>query len=385
MSLRDRIHRGDRAVATREMTLFKTYGVSRNPFPAASQPFGHPHLETKVDDEIVESIQDFENTHNTQVLVIEGTQGVGKTNLLNYYQDELEDVYQNDKTFYIIRYYPDPEPSFDSIIRRVLQELGEQHLEGIANALKKKTERDQSAVVDIAKNHEVRLVLHSLKRAATHNKESLGEISALAMEWFLGLRVLKLHREELGIRFRLDTVESKTQALRDLIYVGVELGVLKGIFLLLDELEKQDYSLTKTPVLRYLLAIRALIDALPTHLFLMLALTLEARRRYFNMLPAIAGRLKNTHTLSPLEKVSDGVALYDLYLEHASQSARTKTNFARITSRNEQIFNRSELKNIFHSLSEESAERGIKGVTHRDFLDELHKQTQEAFNNLLAS
>ena len=39
--------------------------------------------------------------------------------------------------------------------------------------------------------------------------------------------------------YRLDTVESRTQALRDIVYVSERLGLLKGILLLLDELEKQ--------------------------------------------------------------------------------------------------------------------------------------------------
>ena len=124
MSLKDRIRRRETSGPDFRKILFNKFGVLENPFPSAGQPLGHPHLETNIDAKIDSAIQEFEDSHKTQVLVIEGTQGVGKTNLLNYYQIELEGVYQEDKTFYIIRYYPDPEPSFDAIIRRVFQEMG---------------------------------------------------------------------------------------------------------------------------------------------------------------------------------------------------------------------------------------------------------------------
>jgi hypothetical protein len=365
--------------------LFAKYGVLENPFPAAGQPFGHPHLETTVDLKIVDCIQEFEDDHKTQVLVIEGTQGVGKTNLLNYYQNELEDLYQADETFYIIRYYPDPEPSFDAILRKIFQELGGDHLEIVAQKLSELNSRDGSNIIDTAKSHEIRMVLHSLRRSVRDGDDKVKEVSEAAMEWLLGVRLLKKHKQALGVNFRLDTIESKTQALRDLVLVSIKLETIQGIFLLLDELEKQDYSLSKTPIIRYLSAIRALIDALPSHLFMMMALTPEARRRYFTMLPAIAGRLQNVYTLSPLRSFKEAVSLYNLYLKEARWKAELNKDFKNITQAFEDIFLTEEIKRIFSEQFRKSAERGIQGVTHRDFLNELHGSTQTLFKELLSS
>ncbi|KHD06280.1 hypothetical protein PN36_32365 [Candidatus Thiomargarita nelsonii] len=381
MSLRERIQRSKTTHTQRQRVLFEKYGLLENPFPAAGQPFGHPHLATDIDENIENCIDEFENgTQKTQVLVIEGTQGVGKTNLLNYYQRELADLYQDDKTFYIIRYYPDPEPSFDAIIRKIFQELEENHLVKIAHKLRDSTKR--LAIIDIAKGHEMRLVLHSLWQAAEKGEAHLKQVSVLAMEWLLGLRLLKQHKETLGVRFRLDTVESKTQALRDIIYVSVELGILRGIFLLLDELEKQHDSLSKTPAIRYLSAIRALIDALPTHLFLMLALTLEARRRYFTMLPAMAGRLQNVNTLNPIEKANQALELYQLYLENARIKAKTDKRTWEWKCGNYHLFSEHDISLRFQALSARSANIGIKGIIHRDFLNELHESTQAKFREI---
>ncbi len=253
---------------------------------------------------------------------MEGTQGIGKTNLLNYYQEELQDLYREDATFYIIRYYPDPEPTFDAIVRRVFQELSHTHLITIGKSLADLPDEEAEEVLELARSHEVRIVLTKLREQAENDDAELSDVAEVAMEWFVGLRVLNRHRDTLGIHFRLDTVESKTQALRDVVFVSERLNLLKGIFLLLDELEKQDYSLTKTPVLRYLSAIRALIDALPRRLFLMLALTSDARLRYFGMLPAIASRLQNRITLTPLRKKEEAISLARFYEDHARERAK---------------------------------------------------------------
>lgn len=216
MSLRDRLRKRS---ADHTVRWYEQYGVRTNPFPASGQASGHPRLEDDIDDEVANRVAQFEQEgHPSQILVVEGTQGVGKTNLLNYYEEEFRDYYGQD-AFYIIRYYPDPEPSFDAIIRRIFQSLDERHLERVGKRLagREPTERDR--IKDEARSHDVRLVLNSLENAAK-NPETLKECGQLALEWLLGLRVLKRHRESLGVNFRLDTVESRTQALRDVIYVS---------------------------------------------------------------------------------------------------------------------------------------------------------------------
>ena len=82
MSLRERMQRTDSEA--RQRTLYRKYGVIDNPFPSAGQPSGHPRLEDAIDDKVVDRFQQFEEGgHASQVITIEGTQGVGKTNLLN--------------------------------------------------------------------------------------------------------------------------------------------------------------------------------------------------------------------------------------------------------------------------------------------------------------
>jgi hypothetical protein len=377
MSLRDKLQREAPAGADPRKSLYERFGVLENPFPAAGQPTGHPRQDdSEADEKVVEAIKQFEREHTTQVLVIEGTQGIGKTNLLNYYQEELQALYAEDSTFYIIRYYPDPEPTFDAIVRRVFQELNAAHLILIAKALADAEEQEADEVLELARSHEVRIVLRKLQIAASNGADDLPVVAGVAMEWFVGLRLLNKHRDTLGVQFRLDTVESKTQALRDIVFVSERLELLKGIFLLLDELEKQDYSLSKTPVLRYLSAIRALIDALPRRLFLMLALTSEARRRYFAMLPAIASRLQNRITLEPLQSEDEAKELASFYLGKAKERAKRAPEAEGWKPGKEQLISDREVSEIFDLALEQSAERGIEGVIHRDFLNSIRNAVE---------
>ena len=371
MSLRERMRRTD--ARSWERGRYEKYGVIDNPFPAAGQPSGHPRMEDEIDDEMEHRVRRFEtDDHASQVLVVEGIQGVGKTNLLNYYEQQFREYYREDETFYIIRYYPDPEPSFDSVLRKIFQSLDRSHFEKIGTALADRDDGTRDEAKEVARSHEVRIVLNSLERAG-RDGEALRECARLALEWFVGLRILKRHREVLGVSFRLDTVESRTQALRDIVYVSERLGLLKGILLLLDELEKQDYSLSKTPVLRFLSAIRALIDALPRCLFLVLAMTGQARRRYFAMLPALEGRLQDTMTLQPI-KDPDGVRrLYEFYTDHARRSARLNETVEGRTQGAVNLFEEVDLRDIFADLRDRSEKRGVEGVTQRDLLHHLHE------------
>ena len=379
MSLRDRLQRDKPKKTDPRRALYEKFGVLDNPFPAAGQPTGHPRLDTgEADDKIAAAIKQFERDYATQVLMVLGTQGVGKTNLLNYYQEELLELYREDNTFYIIRYYPDPEPTFDAIVRRVFQELNARHLIALGNALKELNRKELEETLEMARSHELRIVLNKLQAAAKDGDKKLEEVAEVALEWLLGLRLLNRHRDTLGVQFRLDTVESKTQALRDIVFVSERLDLLKGIFLLLDELEKQDYSLSKTPVLRYLSAIRALIDALPHRLFLMLALTEEARRRYFLMLPAIASRLQNRIVLVPLRDIEEATELADFYVGHAKKRARQVVDGEDSSWKagQEKLITSDVISRIFQKAVRESADRGIEGVIHRDFLNRLRNEVE---------
>ena len=375
MSLRERMGRAPQTNGA--ANHFETYGVEGNPFPAAGQPSGHPRMEDKFDDEFEQRVREFESAERpSQIVLVEGTQGVGKTNLLNYYEQQFREFYEGDEAFYIIRYYPDPEPSFDSVVRRIFQGLDHEHFERIGRALAAASAETRDDAKEVARNHDVRIVLNSLERAGAES-EKLSECARLALEWFGGLRLLKKHRDGLGVDYRLDTVESRTQALRDVVYVSERLGLLKGILLLLDELEKQDYSLSKTPVLRFLSAIRALIDALPRNLFLVLAMTPQARLRYFAMMPALAGRLQDILELSPIEEFERAKALCSFYIERARESARASDSVRGKVQGSRTIFDDEELRELFEEVIERSSERGTEGITPRDFLHRLHEKWSE--------
>ena len=358
MSLRDRLRESRNARPNDR--LYSRFGVLENPFPAANQTTGNPHFLLPVDDEAEQSIIVFLDTGRSQVMVIEGTQGVGKTNFLNYWEEEIRDAWREMDGYYVVRYLADPEASFEGTTRRIFEELGTEHLGKLAEAL-----RSDKSPIEEARSHDMRTALRRLTKG-----EDGDEVGKSMMDWLLGHRLLKVHRLSLGVQFRLDTVESKTAALRDLVQVSSEAGVLKGIFLLLDELEKQGGVLGQRAILRYLSALRAVVDALPRQLFMMIAITPDALERYSYALPALRSRLENRIVLEPIRNVSEAEDLAKFYIDFSRQKAKQSRSGK---GGKETIVDQREIQDIYLELQERAVRRGDEGVRQREFLHRLHE------------
>ena len=372
MSLRKRLREADRQGA--EERLAARFGVLANPFPASNQTSDNPHYETKSDEEAEGRIVTFLRDGRSQVVVVEGTQGVGKTNFLNHFESEIRDVLGEREGHYVVRYLADPEASFEGTTHRLFEEMGIGHLRRLARKLGEDP-KDPSPI-ETARGHDMRSALNHLRRRYQSGGDEMDDVLDLMMQWLLGLRLLKAHRQALGVQFRLDTVESKTVALRDLVQVSGEAGVLDGIFLLLDELEKQAGVLGPVAVARYLSALRAVVDALPRQLFLMIAITPDALLRYSHALPALRSRLQNRIVLEPLKDIDEALELAGFYLEAARRRAREGSRGGALGG--EPILEQSALEECYWELEEPAKRRGDTGVRQREFLHELHVLAEEA-------
>ena len=385
MGLKERLQRqsGVPSQPDAESRRFQKFGVIDNPFPSASQTQGHPRMETEADDRIVDFVREYDQNRSSQVLVIQGDQGTGKTNLLNYYENQFKDIYPESEGYYIIRYYADPEPGFDKLLARILQqELGSEFFMKIGKSISELSNSERDRTMEIVRSSDLRIVLHRLGKVAKESEETLHNTATASLEWILGFRLYKRHREVLGpIHFRLDTIESKTQVFRDLVYFCAELGVLKGLILLLDELEKMDDTTSKMTVLRFLSAIRAMIDALPMYLFLMAAMTPVSFRRYSEMLPAFAGRLQNRIELPYLNNIDTAIALSDFYLDDAHKRAAQKIDKI-VSSKKVPLIPVEETKRLFNELISSARSRGDPGIRQRDFLNELHLLAESKFSEI---
>lgn len=371
MSLRDRLRgAGDSGSGD---AVFDRFGIVANPFPASNQTSGNPHFPGEADEEAEERIIAFFREGASRVVVIEGTQGVGKTNFLNHFESEIREALRDRKLrgrkgYYIVRYHPDPEASFEGTTRRLFEELGKDHLSQLAGSL-----GADDAPIEQARGYDMREALRRLRDDAG--------LAKIMMEWLLGHRLLKVHREKLGVQFRLDTVESKTAALRDMVQVSASAGVLNGIFLLLDELEKQDGVLGPRAVVRYLSALRAVVDALPRGLFMMIAITPDALIRYSGLLPALRGRLEHRIELKTLGSRHAALRLAEFYMETARRKAVVQ--LGRPTpDRVTKVVNDADVENRYLALRQTTSQRADKGVRQREFLHDLHMLAEEAIQDV---
>ncbi|MEA5627312.1 P-loop NTPase fold protein [Nostoc sp. UHCC 0251] len=355
--------------------LYRKFGVLSNPFPSAGQTSGHPHMSTEADKQVDAAVKTFYSDRKSHVISITASQGIGKTNLLNAYENALREKLSL-HGFFVIRYVPDPEPFFDPLIRSIFENLGEEYLRRSIDALAKEKQKigDIEKLLEFVRMSEIKTMLKALLEVKSEEKRN--ERISLAYQWLLGLPVRKTHHTELGVNFRLDTVEAKTRALRDIVYLGSQMKTLEGIFILLDELEKQDFSLSKTIVLRYLSALRALIDALPKYLFLMVALTTDALNRYREMLPAIRGRLANEVPLSPIRNDEEAVKLFQFYLESAKREAIKSVGDQKLQAGNDVLLRENDARLVFYRLLEQRT--NIQGVRQRDYLNALYEEANKS-------
>ena len=363
MSLRERLREADKGRSGKR--LYERFGILANPFPASNQTSDNPHYALPADEQAERRIVSFLHDGKSQVMVVKGTQGVGKTNFLNHFESEIRGVLNDPESYYVVRYLADPEASFEGTTRRLFEELGTDHLAKLIESLRKDT-----SPIKEARSQDMRTALRHLIR---RGDDDIGEGSKLElmMQWLLGLRLLKDHKQALGVQFRLDTVESKTVALRDVVQVSGSAGVLNGIFLLLDELEKQDGVLGPIAIVRYLSALRAVVDALPRRLFLMIAVTPDALIRYSAALPALRGRLQNTIALEPLMDVGDAVELARFYLDTERRKAREASSDR--DHGHERILKTPDIEKCYWKLEEQAERRGDPGIVRqREFLHELH-------------
>jgi hypothetical protein len=366
MSLRDKIAQQQPKAA--QASILASFGVDANPFPTSNQTTGNPHFPIQADEEVEDRIAAFMREGKSEVLVVIGTQGVGKTNFLNYFESEIQQVKDEIGKRYIVKYMADPEASFDAIVRSILQELGTSHLIAVAGAVSEKPN-----ALEKVRSFDLREMIQKVSKAADEDTPRLG------LEWLLGFRLLNIHRHNLGVNFRLDTVESRTSVLRDYITLSHDLGLLDGIFLLLDELEKQAGVLGPTAVVRYLSALRAIIDALPKHLFMMIAITPDAMRRYASALPAFRSRLENQIELSSLTTVDEAARLAQFYLEEARKAAKRsheKTGGTGV------LISADEMRELFEEARRNAERRGDEGVRQREYLNLLHNRAEERIQAL---
>jgi hypothetical protein len=372
MALRDRVRAASAASGEEGgRNLLERFGLLSNPFPPSSQTTNNPHRPTSVDDEIDEKIESFIRDNKTQVVVVEGTQGTGKTNVLNHYEAEIGALHASGDLpgFYVIRYLADPEASFEGTIRRLFQEFGVPHLLKLGAALR---DSDGDAILE-ARSVEVRTALRNLSREDL-STDTVRETAEAFLDWLLGMRLLKLHRQLLGVNFRLDTVEAKTAALRDIVVVSSRVDILKGIFLLLDELEKQDGILSPSGVVKYLSALRAIIDALPNHLFMMIAVTPDALRRYSVALPAFRSRLQDRVELLPLTDPEEALHLAQFYIQAGYEAAAKATG--KRPAGTKPILTEEEITEVFTELLDRAVKSGDSGLRQRTFLHYLYQKAE---------
>ncbi|MCX6380450.1 MAG: hypothetical protein NT023_13415 [Armatimonadetes bacterium] len=205
----------------------------------------------------------------------------------------------------------------------------------------------------------------------------------LCFDYLLGNRLLKRHTEVLGVHFRIDTTEAKTQALHDLVYLSVELGVLSAVFLFMDELEKVGGLHSVSITTRYLYGIRALIDALPDNLFMMMGITPDARQRYAEMFPALSARFQQSLRLNPLRNAEEAIKLFRFYLDSARERAKRDGSVSGLEIGKDDLVYEGDARKVFDTLQAQGGQFATRPITQRAFLGSLYNLVDKKIQGMM--
>ena len=143
--------------------------------------------------------------------------------------------------------------------------------------------------------------------------------------------------------------------------------------------EKQDYSFSKTIVLRYLLCHpgpnrRAPTTSLPyrgPH-------NRSTKTAILRYVACFAGRLQNSVRIDPIKTVEGAITLSDFYLADARAEA-ARESAARPRARFTDPILKADIQTLFRSLYQQAAaEKAQEGVTPRDLLHALHQRAEDA-------
>jgi len=100
------------------------------------------------------------------------------------------------------------------------------------------------------------------------------------------------------------------------------------------------------------------------------------------MLPAFAGRLQNLISLEPLQNAKQAQDLAAFYFDHARRESEKLFDSQGVTPGSKELISSADIAKRFEELLEISAaEKGLEGVSQRDFLNSLHELAERKFGH----
>jgi len=362
-----------RSALIRGPSPWQRYGFLRNPFPALGQV--NPkvcHNQEEAKQEISNVIISFkDDDFGLRTLVVVGTHRQGKSNILGYFYEKLNEWRRSDPASPVLatlvslggRIAPFFE-SFHQALVRALQREG--FLIEALEALARSPELpDQIASVP---DHELRAAICSvlsLSPRAQGTPELDDHLFLLFSRWLAAEKSTAGQRKELGVASDLESASRATLVLRDFLALA-SISRPKGVVVFVDEFEEYAFAARSAQV-RFLQDLRNFLDVMQRGIALVIAST-PGGVALLGDYRAIENRLLNRVKLRSIKDASDAVGYAEAYLKWARDEFRKEVG--QDLPKPERLLSKHEVRQAFQ---ETQASVKKEEAPQSRFFDRLHR------------
>ena len=307
-----------------------------NPFPDVGQFIsGICVNQDQIKREFVRTLREFYQDEQSRRMMIRGSTGAGKTNLLKFFEQELEEWHQPSPgeqaiTNLFTIFIDQPQGGYFEIHRQIISQLGARFFREFFEAV-------QRGKVNLAKlptelpgiSPELIRILTPIASDRSSQLSLWPEPRNLRTleEWLQGSKLSAEVRKHLS-SVSIEVGKSSTIAIKflaDLVKIFRYAKLFKGLIILFDEFENILSGLSSTRQAQYAQDLRNLFDSLSESVVFVIATTpfSDDLRR---ISPALNRRLGEGVEIEPIQDEDSALAYAREYTELARKTFRNKTN-----------------------------------------------------------
>lgn len=317
---------------------YEEYNLLSNPFPIIGEFCGNCVDQKEVKGKFKQELLEFNRNAQSRIMTMIGGTGAGKTNLLRYFEQTLnewrEPNTENKAITDLFTVYVDrPQGNYLEIHRQIISQFATMFFTKFFTKVREsKTSLSKLPEELPGTNPElIRALVHISQRDSgqmslldeREQTYSVYEPQSYRIldNWLQGIKLNTGEKKLLG-NVSADVSKSSTVAIKflsDLVKIFLHVELFKGVIIFIDELEEVFSGLSSTSQAQYAQDLRNLIDSHPNGIVFVVG-TAPIAERLQQISPALLRRLGETVTIAP---ISDE----DLALEYAQsyiQSGRAE-------------------------------------------------------------
>ena len=374
---------------------YEDFYLLSNPFPNIGEFYGICVDQEKVKDEFKRVLREFNLDVQRQIMMMIGTTGAGKTNLLRFLEQTIRSWQEpNSKnkaiTDLFTIYVEQTQGNYLEIHRQIISQFAAMFFTKFFSEVRQhKINLFKLSTELPGTNPELIRALSQIAYRDSGQQLSLDDMldqMSLLPEpqsyrildnWLQGAKILSSQKKMLG-NVSTEVGKSSTVAIKflsDLVKIFLRIGIFKGVIIFIDELEEIFSGLTPTNQAQYAQDLRNLFDSLPKGIVFVVA-TAPITERLQNISPALQRRLGPGVHIAPISDEDIALKYAGAYIKLGRQKFEykmdTKTFLPKDCPEADQPYyplTEGEIKKVYNELK---SRYGAENVIPGSLLPELN-------------